>query len=364
TSDNIAVNLLWPVLFAHDPQTGLITSGNAVVPEPPALPEVEQAYSVSGDLLWSDGTPITAYDVVYSLLSSEARAAELTGLRINDEQHFTLAYSSADCDTQSRTNSWVIATESHNPDFRPFADWFMAQEDALPNTAEWHEAFAEWSENADWMQFPDEYLSGGPFTVVWDDARGIEYVRQNEIILTTLQSDDRPDVEQFLHGDVNLLLDPPFERRADLRSTPGIQLYEAPGYSVDYIVFNQSDPNYPRDAFVEGEPLEQLPHRYFSDVRVRRAMQLAIDVPALIDGALYGNATPINGAYSPASWAYDPDLPMPEYDPDAAKRLLDEAGWRDINGDGYRECFGCLNASPETPLSIYLGAQSDGIRDR
>lgn len=363
-ADYAPVSLLWPVLFAHDPQTGTITSGSAVIPEPPALPTTEQSYTVGADLIWSDGTPITAYDVIYSLLSGEASTSELTGLRIDDEQHFTLAYSSADCVVQSRINSWVISTESHNPDFRRFANWFMAQSDELPAADEWREAFAEWSENADWIQYPDESLSGGPFTVVWDDARGIEYVRQNEIILTTLESSDRHYVERFLHGDANLLLDAPYERRADLRATPGIQLYEAPGYEVDYIVFNQSDPNYPRDAFVDDEPLEQLPHRYFSDVRVRRAIQLAIDVPALIEGALYENATPINGAYSPASWAYNPDLPMPEYDPDAAKRLLDEAGWRDVNGDGFRECYGCLNASPNTPLSIYLGVQSDGIRDR
>jgi peptide/nickel transport system substrate-binding protein len=54
------------------------------------------------------------------------------------------------------------------------------------------------------------------------------------------------------------------------------------------------------------------------------------------------------------SWAYNPDLPMPEYDPDAAKRLLDEAGWRDINGDGYRECYNCLHARPGALLNISL----------
>src|SRR5690606_10720621 len=123
-----------------------------------------------------------------------------------------------------------------------------------------------------------------------------------------------------------LLLDPPADRHADIQGTPGLQWYAAPGYAVDYLVFNQSDPNYPRDAFIDGEPLEQLPHQYFSDVRVRQAVQLAIDVPALIDSALFGRATALNGSYPPVSWAYDPDLPAQTYDPVAAESLLDAAG--------------------------------------
>lgn len=365
-------SFMYPLLFADHPLRGTAGTsayGDGLAVDPPALPETTQTYTLRDNLAWSDGAPITAYDVAYSLLGRgpllDDPASPLAGLRVDDEQRFTLALPETDCTTHARVNSVILPSHYYNRDFRPFAESFAPESGAVPSLRDWHEAFTRQYPQTRWFSLPDDgtlLSTGDRFVLVTDSRRA--YLQRGDLVVRNAGSSDKPAIEQFLHGSVNLLLDPPFERRADLRATPGIQLYEAPGYEVDYLVFNQSDPNYPRDAFVDGAPLEQLPHPYFSDMRVRRALQLAIDVPALIDGALYGSATPLNGAYSPASWAYDPDLPPLDYDPAQAERLLDEAGWRDINGDGYRECFGCLHARPGMTLSINLHVSYDGVRER
>ena len=71
----------------------------------------------------------------------------------------------------------------------------------------------------------------------------------------------------------------------------------------------------------------------FDDVRVRRALALAIDRPALVESALLGYGTPTWGPLSPGGEFYDPAVERGRaYDPDEAGRLLDDAGWR-LDGD-------------------------------
>ncbi|MBI3320960.1 MAG: peptide-binding protein [Candidatus Omnitrophica bacterium] len=73
----------------------------------------------------------------------------------------------------------------------------------------------------------------------------------------------------------------------------------------------------------------------FKDVRVRRAVNKAIDKQALINGILYGLGAIATGPYPKESWADDPSVTPDPYDPRAAIALLAEAGWQDRDGDGW-----------------------------
>ncbi|RMG71246.1 MAG: peptide-binding protein [Nitrospirae bacterium] len=78
-----------------------------------------------------------------------------------------------------------------------------------------------------------------------------------------------------------------------------------------------------------------LKHPYFKDVRVRRAIAHAIDKEEIIDVVLFGLGTVATGPYVPNTWPYNPDVKRYEFNPEKAKRLLAEAGWRDTDGDGW-----------------------------
>lgn len=85
-----------------------------------------------------------------------------------------------------------------------------------------------------------------------------------------------------------------------------------------------------------------LNHRraIFSDVRVRRALAYLLDVKTIVDQLMRGHAKRIASLY----WLGDPDFddqlrPL-KFDPAAARKLLEEAGARDDDGDGIREIGG------------------------
>jgi len=80
-----------------------------------------------------------------------------------------------------------------------------------------------------------------------------------------------------------------------------------------------------------------LRHPWFKDRRVRQAFAHAIDKQEIIDVVLFGLGRIATGPYVPGTWAYNPDVKKYEYNPEKARRLLKEAGWVDIDGDGIVE---------------------------
>jgi peptide/nickel transport system substrate-binding protein len=88
------------------------------------------------------------------------------------------------------------------------------------------------------------------------------------------------------------------------------------------------------------------PHPILSDVRVRRAIRMAIDTETITQQFWYG--------YAKQAWTefFRPpysgcNIPKPAYDLEGAKALLEEAGWIDQDGDGIRECHGCTTGAEE-----------------
>ena len=89
----------------------------------------------------------------------------------------------------------------------------------------------------------------------------------------------------------------------------------SPGLDFSYIGFNM------RDAVL-------------GDRRVRHAIGYAIDRDAIIKYMRRGLARPASGLIPDQAWAYEPSVHRFTYDPELAMRLLDEAGYRDPDGDG------------------------------
>ena len=81
----------------------------------------------------------------------------------------------------------------------------------------------------------------------------------------------------------------------------------------------------------EGETLMAVNHRRppFDDMRVRLALQHAIDRRAVVDGAMFGFGTPIGSHFAPHHPAYTDLTGRVPYDPDRARALLAEAGYAD-----------------------------------
>jgi len=76
---------------------------------------------------------------------------------------------------------------------------------------------------------------------------------------------------------------------------------------------------------------------YFTDKRVRRAMAHVLPVDEIIAVIAKGKANRIAGFIQPGQLEYDPKLPLLDYDLENARNLLEEAGWKDTDGDNIRD---------------------------
>jgi peptide/nickel transport system substrate-binding protein len=96
-----------------------------------------------------------------------------------------------------------------------------------------------------------------------------------------------------------------------------------------------------------------------ADARVRRALTMGLDRETIVEAVVQGYGTVAHTGVAPYHWAYDPSaIDLIPYDPEGARALLDEAGWRDRDGDGVRE------AADGTPLSISIKYNASQIRQQ
>jgi len=91
--------------------------------------------------------------------------------------------------------------------------------------------------------------------------------------------------------------------------------------------YNYSRPYYYSLVFNMRRPL-------FQNLRLRQAISMCIDRQAIVNKALLGQGAVCRGPYSPASWANNPHVGEPAYNPPKAVKLLCSLGWGDTDGDG------------------------------
>jgi dipeptide transport system substrate-binding protein len=105
----------------------------------------------------------------------------------------------------------------------------------------------------------------------------------------------------------------PYPNPADLeaiRKDPNVQVLEQPGLNVGYLAYN-----------VTKKP--------FDDVRVRKAVSMAINRKAIIDGVYLGTGVVAKNPIPPTMSAYNDAVKDTPFDPEGAKKLLAEAGMKD-----------------------------------
>jgi len=162
----------------------------------------------------------------------------------------------------------------------------------------------------------------------WRHGESISLVRnpkstQGPALIERLVSRSIPDTAtQFLELLANNIdymgLDPVqyarvFPSRPDLDQK--IALYKELGNNYTYMGFN-------------------LKHKPFDDIRVRKAINYAVDKQELIDGVLLGLGEPVASPYKPGTRWANPELKPYPYDPQKARELLQAAGFEDHDNDG------------------------------
>lgn len=117
----------------------------------------------------------------------------------------------------------------------------------------------------------------------------------------------------LLAGQADLILSPPANDVTALKQNSNVKVLLAPSSRTIYIAMNNKS-------------------KLFSDVRVRQAMNYAVDRQALIKNVLFDLGTEMAGPMGLKSWA-DCGLPAYTYDPAKAKKLLADAGAQNLEFD-------------------------------
>ncbi|MCZ6506983.1 MAG: peptide ABC transporter substrate-binding protein [Acidobacteria bacterium] len=108
---------------------------------------------------------------------------------------------------------------------------------------------------------------------------------------------------------------------------------EPNGAFVERIMLNFADPGHETESGERASP--DHPHPILSDLKVRRAIAHGIDRQAILK--LYGRGGQPTDALLVSPTRYRSSKATIGFDPEAAKALLEAAGWRDSDGDGLRD---------------------------
>lgn len=354
---------IFQALLSRNPETleleGMVAKGRPIITP---LDSGEYAgglsleYEIRPEATWDNGDPITAEDYIFALkIVKNPKVSGAANIRPylefidhvevdpSNPKKFTVYSKNAYFMAESFSGYYVYPRYHYDPD--GLMENFTLKElnnpanrDRLiedPNINK----FAEQFESEQYQREAGYVVGSGPYEFVeWKTGQYITLKRKSnwwgdkvdatgltanpDVIEYKIISDQTAAVTDLKDEglDVQRSIQP--KQFEDLRTNERFKklynLHDPLAYSYTYLGMNMKNPK-------------------LSDVKVRKAVAHLVNVQEIIDILYYGHAQPIVGPIHPTKSYYNDQLTLVEYDPDKAAALLDEAGWKDNDGDGIRE---------------------------
>jgi peptide/nickel transport system substrate-binding protein len=287
-------------------------------------------YTVRDDLTWSDGEPMTAQDMAFTLNLYKDKHAYLP-------QGYLQIVESVEAPDDTTV---VLQSEEPTSLFAGEIPYMYTY--ILPEHV--------WQEHADQPKAYENVpmVGSGPFFVA-EYERG-QFVRLernthwngpqptvDEIIYRIFKNEDA-EAEALKQGEIDFGYFDSANVFNSLKGQPNIGTHAGTVPSFDEIAMNTGS------AFQEADPPFQPHgdgHAALQDPVVRRAIRMAIDSQEIVDRVLLGYSEPGTTVVPPVSvagarWVPEGNELIP-FDPAGANQLLDDAGYLDTDGDGIRE---------------------------
>jgi len=194
-------------------------------------------------------------------------------------------------------------------------------------------------------QYGDDFslnpVGTGPFEWVSGDPRGTIVLRAFDDYHAGRSEIDRLE---FVHipensvayaafeaGDLNMVKVRDADALARFQADPNIEIATSVGTNLNYVILNPNQP-----------PLD--------DIRVRQALQHAVDIETILDTVLAGISVEATGPVPQSANFYHPDVARFPYDPERARALLAEAG----HPNGFDLVMYTYIGGPAVPVSTVI----------
>lgn len=299
---------------------------------------MDVTWKLRQDVFWADGEQVTADDVIFTW---DAITDPEMGIWV-DGVDYTDSIEKVDDFTfivHYNTVYTAYQTQFGGENFNVYPEHFC---DAS-------QGFTAWDCNR-------EPLSNGPYILEeWVTGDHLSF-RRNENYF----EEGKPSIDQVV---VRIVPEQAVRKTMMLEGDADMNMWLGESEAADlsgsdnvYVSFSPSErwvfrliPNLVQRGTVDPAG---PPHPVLGDVRVRQAIRMAIDVDKITGSVFLGYPKPVwTEFFRPP---YVCDIPRPALDLAGAKSLLEEAGWTDTDGDGVRECHGCLTAEEGYLMEIEL----------
>ncbi len=266
-------------------------------------------FKLKPNLKWSDGMPLTSADVLWTW---HAVIDEKTGSPYASDYQLVKKAETPDALTFS-----VTYEQAYAPALDSWAGLQILPKHLLEGQDLHTTAFARKPIGSNYYKL-DSWTHGENLKLSRNPASVLGQAKIDNLVTRIIPDSSAQFLELMADNIDNMGLDPIKYARI-IPARPELQqklaLYKELGNSYTYLGFN-------------------LKHKPFDDVRVRRAINYAIDKQEIIDGVYLGLGINIASPYKPGTRWSNPDLKPYPYDPAKAKTLLKEAGFADTNSDG------------------------------
>ena len=325
TMDPHAVNSA-PVLgFLNNVYEGLVRRGKDMAIEPALATSWEPIgdgegwrFNLRQGVKFHDGSDFDASDVIFSYNRASSDAADVKGwfapiAEVKMVDDFTVDF----------------LTKAPNPIFPDsIANWMIMDETwssqmgaDLPDKENGNNATINANGTGAFVladRQPGLETTLKPFDGWWGEAEH----NITEATYTPIQN-SATAVAALLSGDVDMINPVPIQDAKRLADTDGVNVIQGIEARVIMLGFGHESDTLKYGAMA-GKP------NPFQDVRVREAVAKAVNVPAILQTIMRGNAEAASQLVSPAMRGYsDANSARPDYDVEGAKALLADAGYAD-----------------------------------
>ena len=332
--------------FPIDPDLKIILDSDETPIKVSVNPEEKTVtYKINPNFKWSNGEPVTTKDIVktYEIMANQEYITSSKSLRYNKNRKAIVGIEEYNEGKADKISGLEVIDDStmkiHLKEMTPSVYWGGNFVPEFVNAKQFEGIPMDKITESDALR--KNPLSYGPY-VIKEIVQGEKvifeanpYYYKGEPKIKRLEMEILPPSQQVAaikSGKYDIVLKVSPEIFPELEKLDNINILTKKAGSMNYIAFKLGKWDDEKNEVVTD------PNSKMYDLNLRKAIAYAIDMDAVSKQFYHGLSTPAKSQLSPLFPSlHNPEINGFKQDVEKAKQLLDEAGFKDVDGDGIRE---------------------------